>query len=265
MAIRNGLRLRCIAVALVVLTAAVTVTATAEGWRRPSSFAVSSSSGGDYRVCRDGIRFQIASYFAGVWGFTAYSPPQQELDPSGAVVGGTAVAEGEVTQELLSVPILDEGFMYLGTVTQRWTGQQLLPPSPGALGLVVNGSPTGTPPVNYWVTGGDDIADCLLFKPFCRGGATIEIPEDQAQPGDVPGACPTPPNATVCRDGKTISVPEDQVQAGDVRGECSPSTDVTVCRDGREIVVSEDEVAGRTGPGCKGSGPSGSGIEASPF
>ena len=91
---------------------------------------------------------------------------------------------------------------YFGTHTQRWAGNRLLSPAPDAIFF---DRQVGTET--------DDIENCLLFppKPYCRDGVTIEVPEDQAQPGDVPGACPPPPpppaNVTVCRDGKTIAVP----------------------------------------------------------
>ena len=50
---------RGLAVLLAALLAGLSITAVAQGWRRPSAFPVySSPSGGVYDVCRDGIRFQ---------------------------------------------------------------------------------------------------------------------------------------------------------------------------------------------------------------
>lgn len=221
-----------LAVVLVAITAALGVTATAQGWRRPSGFPLySSPSGGDYRVCRDGIRFEAATYPDSgdpadrptdpttTVGFTVYSP-LPPIDPNTGGLDralGTIVAEGDVTLALQAVPYDADGTLwwYYGTHIQRWSGGQLLQPAPDAIFFDRQvGIET------------DDIEDCLLFpaKPYCRGGVDIQIPEDQAQPGDVPGACPAPPppDVTICRDGKTLVVPEDQVRPGDAKGKCPP-------------------------------------------
>ena len=189
---------RGLAVLLAALLAGLSVTAVAQGWRRPSAFPVySSPSGGVYEVCKDGIRFQAANVDDQVpqptnptetLDFTVYSP-LPPIDPNTGMLdraAGTIVAEGEITLTLQTVPYEVDmtSWWYFGTHTQRWADNRLLSPAPDAIFF---DRQTGMET--------DDIEDCLLFPPkaYCRDGVTIEIPEDQAQPGDVPGACPLPP------------------------------------------------------------------------
>ena len=172
----GSLRYACIG--LVVLAAMLTVTAVAQGWRRPNREPVYSSRfGGDYRVCRDGIRFE-----AGDWeatdttpppqltlplGFKVYSPPPFDPPPNGPFNFdlGTIVAEGVVTLTRQTVPVEIDGikYWYFGTHSQRWAGGQLLEPAPtdGVLFEDPNDSFTG-------FTETDPIDDCYLFPPTSR-------------------------------------------------------------------------------------------------
>ncbi|MBA3263162.1 MAG: hypothetical protein H0T69_11990 [Thermoleophilaceae bacterium] len=237
MTVPGGFRTRCVATALIVMTAAVTITATAEGWRRPSDLAYSSPSGGHYQVCRDGISFEVALLQSLATdppptepaNFTVFSPPPPVdstgmliRDQDGNIVGGTIAAQGTFTTNLQPPPGYDAGgvfYWYYGAHKARWSDGKVFQPTPDAIYFL---SAYSDEVVDAEHT--DDVGDCLIFppQPFCRSGVTIEIPEDQVQPGDVPGACPLPPppDVRVCRDGKTIVVPEDQVRAGDVRGDC---------------------------------------------
>jgi hypothetical protein len=179
MSVPDGFRARCLVGALALLGAALTLTPAASGWVRPSDFAISSPSGGVFKVCRDGIRFQVVTSnssddpgtvptdpfaFAS---FTVYSP-SPVLDENGNLVGGRIIVQGTVTLRLQAIPFdaSDPGssgslWWYVGTHTERWPGGQRLAPAPRALLLWAGGDtfsyfpPEGTAPYQ--------VQDCLLF------------------------------------------------------------------------------------------------------
>jgi hypothetical protein len=175
--------MRYLVVGLVALLAGLTVTAVAQGWRRPSDNAYSSPEGGDYRVCRDGIRFQAVADQASpgedppsdptrAGGFGVYSPPPidpltRELirDPQTGQIIGTIIAEGPLTLALQTPPF-DSGdgrfWFYLTTHTQRWSGGQLLEPSPDSIWFSASSGGPITPDET------DDVEDCFLFPPTSK-------------------------------------------------------------------------------------------------
>jgi hypothetical protein len=147
-----------------------------QGWRRPADFPVySSPSGGEYRVCRDGIRFQAGTFPSSgdlaerptapteSVGFEVYSP-LPPIDPNTGNLRrdlGVVVAQGKVTLTLRTVPYEADGtfWWYFGTHQQRWAGGKLLEPAPDA--IFFDRQPGGTET--------DDIEDCFLFPPANKG------------------------------------------------------------------------------------------------
>jgi hypothetical protein len=176
-------RTHYLVVGLVALLAGLTLTAVAQGWRRPSDNAYSSPEGGDYQVCRDGIRFQATADQANEGepspgiptsstGFVVYSPPPidpvtQELirDPQTGEIIGTIVAQGTFTLALQTPPF-DSGdgrfWWYFATHTQRWSGGQLLEPSPDSIYFHASLGEQITPDET------DDVEDCFLFPPTSK-------------------------------------------------------------------------------------------------
>jgi hypothetical protein len=158
---------RSFVVGLLVLTVLLTVTSAAAGWSKPASYAVSSPGGGEFQVCRDGIKFQVAEYTPSLWHYRAYSPPL-EFDVNGQVVNdGTVVAEGQLTLQP-HFPILEEAFNHVGTVIQKWNGGRLLQPGAGVLQLLVAPPPFGPLPPTpdpTFIVGRYAIQDCYLFGP----------------------------------------------------------------------------------------------------
>jgi hypothetical protein len=172
MTVRVGFPTRCLAASLLALTAALSFTAVAEGWRRPATVAISSPEGGEYSVCRDGVRFQIAFSDTSPRHFEAYSPPPDAYDPlTDQVTGGTLVAEGDVSPQPLTDPaLIDEiGATHLATVTQRWAGGRLLQPSTDSFVLVVTGVEGNFLLVDEDDRSYDDVQDCYLFRPPSKG------------------------------------------------------------------------------------------------
>jgi hypothetical protein len=160
-----------LALTLAAITAIALFAASAQGWRRPAHFPVySSPSGGDYRVCRDGIRFQAGTFPTDFLtqrptaptesvGFEVYSPLPPIDSNTGALRRdlGTIVAQGKVTLTLQTVPHEADGLLwwYFGTHQQRWAGGKLLAPAPDA--VFFDRQPGGTET--------DDIENCFLFPP----------------------------------------------------------------------------------------------------
>jgi hypothetical protein len=174
--------LRLFVIGLVAMTTMLAIASAADGWRRPAADAISSSDGGVYRACQDGITFQIASNVGGTRRFEVRSP-----------VGSTVVAQGEATLEPLIPPeVLEDGATEsnVATITVRWVGGRLLQPAPDApeIGVYELTSPHFAEP--------DVIEDCFLFPPknkrqckkggwrrwaFKNQGRCIVYVEDQAE------------------------------------------------------------------------------------
>ena len=202
---------QCLAVGLLALTVALSVTAPAEGWRRPSDYAISSPDGGDYRVCRDGIRFEVASRqslpanppLTQLFNFRVFSPPPIDAvtglptyDQGGNLVG-TTVAQGTATALLQPPPGYDAGgtlYWYQRTHTQRSSGGQLLEPGPDAVYFEAFFADPNAPVALDRI---DDVADCLLFppKPFCREGVTSRFPKTRLSQAMSWSVSPPPPHS----------------------------------------------------------------------
>jgi hypothetical protein len=148
-------RLRSLVVGLVALTVVLTVSAVAQGWVRPAADAISTSDGGVYRACRDGITFQIANNGGGTRRWEVQAQP-----------GSTVIAQGEATLEALIPPeVLEDGATetHVATITVRWAGGRLLDPGPGAvkIGVYELTSPHFGDP--------DVVEDCFIFPPVNNG------------------------------------------------------------------------------------------------
>jgi hypothetical protein len=162
---------RSCATGLVAIAALLTMTSLAQGWSKPGVLAISSPDGGEYEICRDGMKVQVGYPSPVTLSYKAYSP--SEIDPNTGfpTSSGPLVAEGQVSLQP-GFPIIVEGeeFSNFGTVTQKWTGGQLLQPSPpNALGLIFAGPPGGDPAIDRDIRGGvHDIDDCYLFPPKTR-------------------------------------------------------------------------------------------------
>jgi hypothetical protein len=148
-------------------------TAGASGWSKPSDFAISSPSGGIFQVCRDGIRFQVATRKIAqgerptepytFQPFTIYSPPAVPDPEVGNFVGGRIILQGAVTLKLRARPFNasnpgdgEDLYWYLGTHTQAWPGGQRLAPAPHTLLLNAGGDP-------FSIDQPYAVENCLLF------------------------------------------------------------------------------------------------------
>jgi Ca2+-binding RTX toxin-like protein len=169
---------RWFVVGLAVMTAALACIPVAQAWRRPTSLAVSSPEGGDLQVCRDGMRFQLASGESSPGDpppfstsdfifFAAFSPPPFK-DADGQVVGGSIVVQDtfELALQQTPVPIDGNVYWYLGTYSVRWFGGQFLEPGPERLFADPGGDRNiMLPPY--------PVQDCFLFPDGDGDGAPV--------------------------------------------------------------------------------------------